>query len=373
MILIPLLLFPVLIGVTAKIQISQAKKAKEKVLKVALLRYGNAENFKEMLSKRDDVDIIENLHADSVRAYIQKDSLDGAFVFNKNFDQQIAKLRAGRVKIYFKSTEDDDITKDRLLDLVKDFEKNLLSVRFNKLQLDETIVKTVKLTEVNIATPKQRLGGMIGGFLPYIFIIFCFLGSMYPAIDLGAGEKERGTLETLLTSPVSRFQILLGKFIVVVLAGVMSALVSILGLYFGIRQIQEIPPEFLSMLLSILEFRSIALLLSLLLPLTIFFAGIQLSISIFAKSFKEAQSIISPLSIVVILPAAIGLIPGITLNPTTALIPILNVSLATKDIISDTIQLGLLAEVYVSLIFLAGISLFVSSKWFKREEIIFRY
>ncbi|MFQ6115060.1 MAG: ABC transporter permease, partial [bacterium] len=286
---------------------------------------------------------------------------------------QVADLRAGRLNIYYKSTEDDDITKDRLMDLVKEFETNLLTVRFNKLQLDETIVKTVDLTEVNVATPKQRLGGLIGGFLPYIFIIFCFLGSMYPAIDLGAGEKERGTLETLLTSPVNRFQILLGKFMVVVLTGVLSALVSILGLYLGIRQIHEIPPEFLKMLLSILEFRSIALLLTLLLPLTIFFAGVQLSLSIFAKSFKEAQSIISPLSMVVIVPAAIGMIPGITLNTSTAVIPILNVSLATKEIISDTIQPGLLTEVYGSLVVLAGISLFVSSKWFKREEVIFRF
>lgn len=372
MILVPLLLFPVLIGVTAKIQISQAKKAKEKVLKVALLIDGNAVQFKDMLSSRDDVQLIENIQADSIEAYIQKDSLDGAFIFSKNFDQQVAEFRAGGIDFYFKSTEENDITKNRLMDMVKDFEKKLISTRFDKLKLDDSIIKTVNLTEYNVATPKQKLGSLIGGFLPYIFIIFCFLGGMYPAIDLAAGEKERGTLETLLTSPVNRFQILLGKFIVVVLAGITSALVSILGLYLGIRQVNEIPQEFLKLLLSILEFQSIALLLSLLLPLTIFFAGVQLSLSIFAKSFKEAQSIISPLSMVVIIPAAIGLIPGITLNTTTALIPILNVSLATKEIISGTIQPSLLIEVYASLIFLAGISLYGSSKWFAREKIIFR-
>jgi sodium transport system permease protein len=140
----------------------------------------------------------------------------------------------------------------------------------------------------------------------------------------------------------------------------------------GIRQNKEIPSELLDTILGILEPQAIALVLSLLLPLTIFFAAFLLSISIFTKSFKEAQSIISPLSIVVFLPLIIGVLPGITLNATTALIPILNVSLATKEIIAGTIKPGLLAMVYVSSIVLAGISLYGCSKWFEREETIFR-
>lgn len=372
MVLIPLLLFPLLIGISSKIVISQAKKAREKVLKVALLRYDNADLFKEMLANRDDVRIIENIPVDSIRSFIQKDSLVGAFVFSKNFDQQVANLQAGGIKVYYKSTEDEDITKNRLMDLVKEFEKQLISHRFKKLNLDENIAKTVKLIEVDIATVKEKIGKAIGGFLPYLFIIFCFTGSMYPAIDLGAGEKERGTIETLLTSPVNRFQILLGKFGVVVLTGITSAIISMVGLYVGIRQVKEIPKELFDALLGILEIQSIVLVLSLLLPLTIFFAGFQLSLSIYARSFKEAQSIISPMMIAVIVPAFIGLIPGITLNTTTAMIPILNVSLATKEILSGTIKPVLLTEVYISQIILAGISLFVCSKWFEREETIFR-
>ncbi|MFQ5753150.1 MAG: ABC transporter permease, partial [bacterium] len=278
------------------------------------------------------------------------------------------------MKFYFKSTEneEEDITKRRLKDIVEEYEKKLISARFVELNLDEKIVKPLNLTEINIATQKERLGRMIGGFLPYIFIIFCFTGSMYPAIDLGAGEKERGTIETLLTSPVNRFQILLGKFSVVVLTGIASAAISMVGLYLSIRQLHEIPPEFLELLLGILEVKSIVLVLSLLLPLTIFFAGILLSLSIFAKTFKEAQSLISPMTFVVILPVVVGLLPGITLNSTTALIPILNISLATKDIISGTIQTGLLVEVYLSLIVLAGISLLFCTKMFEREGTIFR-
>ncbi len=175
-----------------------------------------------------------------------------------------------------------------------------------------------------------------------------------------------------MTSPAGRFQILLGKFGVVVLTGILSAAISFLGLYVGISQVREIPSELLQTILSILEFQSIALLISLLLPLTVFFAAILLSLSIYAKSYKEAQSIISPMMILVIVPAFLGLMPGMSLNTTTALIPILNVSLATKAIIAGTVGPALLVEVYLSLIVFAGLSLYACAKIFEREGAIFR-
>jgi sodium transport system permease protein len=121
-----------------------------------------------------------------------------------------------------------------------------------------------------------------------------------------------------------------------------------------------------------LEFRSIVMLLSLLLPLTVFFAGVLLSLSFFARSYKEAQSIISPMTIVIIVPAFVGLMPGMSLNVVTACIPILNVSLATKAIIADTASPLLLLEVYVSLIALAALALFLCSRVFENETTIFR-
>jgi sodium transport system permease protein len=223
-----------------------------------------------------------------------------------------------------------------------------------------------------VASPKERFGKTVGGMVPYFFVIFCFMGAMYPAIDLAAGEKERGTMETLLTAPVSRFQILLGKFAVVVLTGILSAAVSMLGIYVAVLQVKEIPPELLAMIMGILDVQTIVLVLSLLLPLTVFFAAFLLSLSIFAKSYKEAQSLISPLTFVVILPMMVGLMPGIELDPVTALIPVLNVSLATKEIIAGTIKPLLLAEVYISLVALASVSLWGCAKWFEREETIFR-
>lgn len=372
MVIIPLLLFPILITITMKLQERQIKKAAEKILKIGLITHGNAESFRQQLLSRADVVVVENIHADSAEALIQSDSLDAVMIFAEDFDQQVSAMQSGSLKLYYRSAEDLDIGKKRLLDLIADFEKKVVSGRFKKLNLDETILKAVRVQEKDIATPREKIGKIIGGFLPYLFVIFCYLGALYPAIDLGAGEKERGTLETLLTAPATRFQILLGKFGVIVLAGVMSALVSMLGLFIAVSQGTEIPPELINMVIGILDVKSILLVLSLLILLTVFLAAFLLSISIYARSFKEAQSLVSPLMIVVIVPVFIGLMPGITLDATTALIPILNVSLATKDIIAGTIRPALLAEVYLSLIALAAISLYGCAKWFEREETIFR-
>ncbi len=253
-----------------------------------------------------------------------------------------------------------------------DFEEELLSIRLKELNLEHTFLEPLNINENNLATEKERFGEVLGGFLPYIFVIFSFIGAMYPAIDLAAGEKERSTLETLLTSPASRMQIVLGKFLVVTLAGIISALTSILAIYLSMKQSKDIPSKAMETLLRVVDPQSIALLLSLLIPLCIFFSAVMLSFSIYAKSFKEAQSIMTPLNIIVIIPVAIGLFPGIKLSVTTALIPVLNVSLASREIISGTIKTGLLLETYLSLILLAAASLFFCSWWFKRESVIFR-
>jgi sodium transport system permease protein len=372
MIAIPLLLFPILIGISSRIVTSQMKQAQEKVLRVALRTSGNAEEFRRLLMAHKHVQLVENLSADNARALVVSDSLDAYFEFAPDFDKQVADLQSGVVTMYFKAADQRDIAKDRALGLLKEFENELRYARFKALNINESVIKTLDIHEMNLASAKEKIAEVIGGFLPYLFIIFCFLGSMYPAIDLAAGEKERGTLETLLTSPASRLQILLGKFGVVVLTGLITAAVAMLGLYIGIVQVKEIPAELLRTILEILEARSIALLLSLLLPLTVFFAAILLSLSIFAKSYKEAQSIISPMMIVIIVPAFLGLMPGMTLNTTTALIPILNVSLATKGIIAGTISTTILLEVYASLIVYGGASLYVCAKIFGREGTIFR-
>ena len=372
MIVFPLLLVPALMIVVTNIQMSSMKNAEEKVLRVALIARANASGLVVALNGRTDLRIIEGIPADSMEAMIARDSIDAAVVIAADFDAAVARMTSGTIRLFYKSSDDFDMVKRRLSGVIGSYEKQLVAERFAVLKMDPSIVNPVTIEEHDVASMKERIGKTVGGMFPYLFVIFCFMGAMYPAIDLAAGEKERGTMETLLTAPVSRFQILVGKFAVVVLTGLMSAAVSIFGILVAVRQISKIPPEILSAVMAILDAQTVLLVLSLLLPLTVFFAAFLLSMSIYAKSYKEAQSMISPLMIVVILPVMIGLFPGVALDPVTALIPVLNVSLATKEIIAGTIKTGLLLEVYASLLVLAALSLFGCARWFEREETSFR-
>jgi sodium transport system permease protein len=372
MVVMPILLIYVFINLSITLSRSQTRKAEEKSLKVALFKKENVETFRTILEKQKNIIIKENLAPDKINDLIQEEKLDFAVVFETDFDQKLNERTSGNVDLYFKASSENNIAKRRIINSLKEYKQELLTVRLESLSLDHSFVEPLKINEKDLSTQKEKVGESIGGLLPYFFVIFCFLGAMYPAIDLGAGEKERATIETLLTSPASRMQIVLGKFFVITCTGLISALISILALYLAIQQAKGLPEGALQGILRIVEFKSVGLLFSLLVPVCVFFAAVLLSISIFARSFKEAQSIMTPMNILVIIPVFIGLFPGIKLNTTTALIPVLNVSLATKEIISGTIKTGLLLEVYASLFVLAALSLVFCAQWFKREEVIFR-
>lgn len=372
MIIFPIILIYAVMSITMNLSRSQTRKAEKKVLTVGLITAGNAEAFREKLVKSKNVVIKEDIDVDKVNDLIQGKTLDFAVVFEKTFDQKVQEKGSGDVQFYYKASIENEIAKKRIDKVFNEYKDELLNARLAMLKLDRTFVEPVKINTNDLSTAKEKIGESIGGLLPYFFIIFCFLGAMYPAIDLAAGEKERSTIETLLTSPASRLQIVLGKFLVVTLAGIISSLVAIFALYMSLKGARGIPPEAFSTLFRIVEYKSIGFLLTMLIPLCVFFASLLLSVSIYARSFKEAQSIVTPLNILVVIPALIGVFPGVKLNMVTALIPMLNVSLATKEIISGTIQTGLLIEVYLMLFIYAAAGLYFCAQWFKREEVIFR-
>jgi sodium transport system permease protein len=125
--------------------------------------------------------------------------------------------------------------------------------------------------------------------------------------------------------------------------------------------------EILEIIHSILSVKFILMLYSLLIPLTIFFAGVMIPIAVYAKSFKEAQSIITPLNIVMVLPAMVGFFPGIELNTMTACIPVVNIVLATKELIAGTLEFGLVALSFSVMLTLAVLAVIISYKRFDKE------
>ena len=372
MVIMPLVLFPLIINIGSKFMMKLETSAVTKILKVGVILNNNDDLIRESINTRDDMILKDVEDESSIKNMINEKILDYGIVFDKQFDKKVSTLQQGEIRLYFKSSAKNDISKRRIDKLLSGLTTDLLAKRFRKLDLSPDVIKAVNISENDIVTTKEKFGEKVGGFIPYLFVIFCFIGAMYPAIDLGAGEKERGTIETLLVSPATRFQIVIGKFLVVTLSGIISAILTFVGLYASIKLNSEIPSEILSLILKVIDINSILVIFTLIIPVSVFFAGVLLSFSFFANSFKEAQSIMTPLNFIVIIPAFIGTLPGMKLTTATAMIPILNVSLASKEIISGTINNGLLAIVYISMFLLAAVSLYICIKWFGKEHVIFR-
>ena len=372
MVVVPLFLIPVLLGTVFKITKSMAEKASEKQLKVQIYGQEYAPDLYQAFADMDKVIILDQIPTDSIQSYIQQEFLDVAIHVDSDYKVNIAKNGQAKIKIQFKGTDSFGITKDRINGVLKKFENQIVPERMDRLNLKPEVVRAYNINYEDVASKQEKFGKIAGGWFPYVFIIFGFMGAMYPALDLGAGEKERGTLETILSSPASRLDIVLGKFLVVLLAAFLTAFLALGGMAVGIQRIPDIPPEVLIVINEVLNPKTIGLIMTLVLPVAAFFSAMLLGLSIYARSFKEAQSIVAPLNIVIIFPAVIGTLPGMELNAITSLIPVLNVSLASKDIIAGVINPLYMAEVYMSLFGFAGLDIFWCVRMFNWEKTIFR-
>ena len=372
MVVIPILITPLLIIGSIKFQEYQNKKSEEKILKIAYINESEDSLTKQLLSDQKGVKIIEGVPIDSIESYIKSDSLQGGLYLGKGFLKKIKTNSSGDVKIYYKSSDLMSKSKKRIQAALDIYKEKIIAERLKQLNVDGQILEPINITNIDMATAKETLGKAVGGFIPYVLVMFIFLGAMYPAIDLGAGEKERGSLETLLSSPATKFEITMGKLLVVSLTGIVSGLVSVLGISSSLFFIDKIPVQIQETILELINPFMIFSIIILMIPIAIFFASMLLSISFYARSFKEAQSLMGPLNMVIIVPLFLSLGPGMEMDHATALMPLINVGLLTKEILAGSVEPIYFIETLFSLLFCAAIGIWFSVFWFKKENTIFR-
>src|SRR6202040_2987755 len=119
---------------------------------------------------------------------------------------------------------------------LKDYRDDLVKKRLEAKNLPDSLIAPFDIKQHNVAPPEKVGGASIGSFIGYMVIILSMTGAIYPAIDLTAGEKERGTMETILSSPVSRLDLVLGKFFLVLSAALATAALSVfsMGISFSV-------------------------------------------------------------------------------------------------------------------------------------------
>jgi len=165
--------------------------------------------------------------------------------------------------------------------------------------------------------------------VPMILILMTVTGAVYPAIDLTAGERERGTLEMLMASPVSRLKLLLAKYVAVVTVAFLTALVNLTAMTITLQSTGLGRVLFGE---SGLGFVRVAQILALLVLFAAFFSAVLLALTSFARSFKEAQAYLIPLMLLSLGPGVVSLLPGLQLQGVLAITPVSNIVLLARDL-----------------------------------------
>ncbi len=235
-----------------------------------------------------------------------------------------------------------------------------------------------ELQPQDVAEEQQRHAAIWSKILPFILFIWALTGAFYPAVDLCAGEKERGTLETLLASPAHRREIVWGKLLTVITFSVVTALLNLgsLGITgkFVLAQFQQLSSFSTSSALSMPPLISLVWLILALVPISALFSALCLACAAFARSTKEGQYYLMPLLLIVMPLMMLPLSPGVELTLGNCLIPVTGVVLLLRSLIEGQYWEAL--PYVVPVIGITSICCLLAIRWaeeqFQRESVLFR-
>lgn len=373
--LVPLLLFPVLTAGLGAAIASLIGKAKEEVPEVMIIGGADSPEIMAGLQKLSKIKIVPT--TPNYKEQIANKEVRAAVDIPPNFQNDMAEQKTATVKVYIYGGEmKSAFAADRVEEYLKNFRDGVVKDRLAAKNLPTTVLTPFDIKQQNVAPPEKVGATAFGGVIGYMVILLCFTGGMYPGIDLTAGEKERGTMETILSSPISRMHLVLGKFLLVLTASLVTAALSVtsMGISFAVlghlHAFDQAGNDAAQLQMHI----GLATVLSvfvMVLPLAVLFSALIMTIALFAKSYKEAQSYITPIMMLVIIPAVAAMLP-VDLNAKLALVPILNASLLCKELVTGTYHWNYIAIIFFSTCVYAAAALFLAVKMFQREEVLFR-
>lgn len=219
------------------------------------------------------------------------------------------------------------------------------------------------------ARTADELRDVLVKFLPFLLVMWTMAGALHPAVDLTAGEKERGTMETLLISPARRSEIVLGKFFAVFLASYLSSIWNLLWMAIGAVLLKAALP------VSVLSFAGLAWTTLLAIPLAALFSSLALGLGAFARSSKEGQYYLLPLMMLTLPLGLWAMTPGLKLTPFLSAIPISGLSLILQNLLAvsgEPISLACWVLGLGSLFLCAALALRWAAWQFRNENVLFR-
>ncbi len=362
MVLVPLFALPAMFGVMGKFLVSRQKEAQGEASTIgvrALDAGGAAAALRaagfELKLDGDLRDAVENKRV--AAALDATTAADGGrqYIVYVDRTRQASSIAGEKLSAALAKLKDDTVRE---------------SLRGSGIS--ERVLTPFAVRAVNVASEKKMGGFILGSSLGYLLVLLMFTGAMYPAVDTAAGEKERRTIETLLCSPAGRNDIVLGKVLACATASLLTAVLALASMVYSYRHTPFAAVTGGAVRFDLLDPRTFGLVMLSVTPVAVLAGALMVAISLFAKSYKEGQSYLTPLLMAVVFPALLGMLPGMELTPLLALIPIFNVCQIVKEIFLGSFSMAAFATACAANLAYAGIAFFAATRIFRSEGVLFR-
>lgn len=270
------------------------------------------------------------------------------------------------------------IAQRRLDTILNQWREDWVATQLASAGMNPRLVEPLQLTETDTAPASVRRAMLWSKILPFVMLVWALTGAFYPAIDLCAGEKERGTLETLLSSPARRREIVWGKLGAISVFSVGSALLNLMSMHFTasiiVKQLAAHGSGNIAQALGPMPFHALGWLVLLLIPMAAFFSALALAVAALARSTKEGQYYLMPLLLVTLPLVALPMLPSLELSLGTSLVPVSGAVFLVRSLIEGRYTEALVHLPIVVMVTACCCSL--SIRWairqFESESVMFR-
>lgn len=243
------------------------------------------------------------LQPDDARKALQAGELRAIVSIPADFESQLKQWRTANITVFYDSTNQKSVYARSVIDdVLEEYASTVTDERLKKVGLSTQAITPINTSFENVASDEKLTGGMLAGIIPLMLVLSLASGGMAAATDLVAGEKERGTLESLVSAPIPAGSVLTAKLLAVMVMSCISATATMISLSLVFR-VSPMTGDLEQFSLGFLSPFSVAVLVVTLLLLAAMFAGLELTISTLAKTFKEAQTYMTGIVFLAMVPS----------------------------------------------------------------------
>jgi len=334
-------------------------------LDIALI-YQSENALIDYLKENKSINIIESKDPEYD---LEESNIKAIIKISKDFDEKIENNNMGDLEIlYDNSSQQSNIARDRIIGILNDFSDKIAEQRLNELGIKPEILNVVDIKSTGLSKGSGEGLMLISMLLPMMLSIWAASGGIAAATDLGAGEKERQTLEPLLTTNISRTSLFLGKYLTIVILGIMGTSAALVGYFISTK----VNPNLVGGGITI-SLLSVVIISLFCIGLTMAFSAIEFAISVYARNFKEAQTYLAPITIIAMIPAyATMFLDSRGIATIYFHIPIVNTIAIIKESLVNVFNPGHLLIVTVWTLVYVSLAMIVTVRMFNKESVIFR-